>query len=49
MLAPKKLASLNIRLRKETLKKITAENQQMLKRLVKGKPTVTLDRWEKQY
>jgi hypothetical protein len=35
--------------RKETLRKITQDNQQMLIRLIKGKSTFSVQKWEKDY
>ena len=47
--APKKISSLNARAKKESMQKIAHENQLMLNRLIRGKSTFSVTKWEQSH
>ena len=47
--APRRIGSLNSRAKKENMQRIAHENQLMLKRLIKGKGTLSVNSWEKEH
>ena len=49
ILAPKKIYGLNNKLKKEEGLRIDHENMLMLNRLIQGKSTFSVDKWEQQH